>query len=188
MGNHQNRFYEFGEFRLDAHKRVLLKKGELVHLTHRVFEVLLVLIQNRERVLDKDELMKRVWEDTIVEEANLKNSISTLRKALGDERGASHYIQTLPKRGYKFIAPVIVLPDEDQTYLVEKHTTTEIVIDTLNEAREISAVNENYQRLASASRELPAGEAERSERGSDEDCHRWCRTHAATSDRPSEFH
>src|SRR5687767_8748561 len=140
MSKHQNRFYEFGEFRLDAHKRVLLKKGEPVHLTHKVFEVLLVLIENSGRVLDKDELINRVWEETIVEEANLKNSISTLRKALGDERGASHYIQTLPKRGYKFIAPVIALPDEDETYLVEKHTTTEIVIDAVSEDGSLAKV------------------------------------------------
>jgi Tol biopolymer transport system component/DNA-binding winged helix-turn-helix (wHTH) protein len=157
MNHHQSRFYEFGEFRLDAHKRLLLKNGELVHLTHKVFEVLLVLIQNSGRVLEKDELMNQVWEGTIVEEANLKNSISTLRKALGDERGASHYIQTLPKRGYKFIAPVIALPDEDETYLVEKHTTTEIVIDTFSENPDIRLINENQQRLESDFRELPEG-------------------------------
>jgi DNA-binding winged helix-turn-helix (wHTH) protein/Tol biopolymer transport system component len=157
MNHHQSRFYEFGEFRLDARKRLLLKNGELVHLTHKVFEVLLVLIQNSGRVLEKDELMNQVWEGTIVEEANLKNSISTLRKALGDERGASHYIQTLPKRGYKFIAPVIALPDEDETYLVEKHTTTEIVIDTFSENRDIRVINENQQRLESDFRELPEG-------------------------------
>lgn len=160
MGNHQSRFYEFGEFRLDAHKRVLLKNGELIHLTSKVFEVLLVLIQNSGRVLDKDELMKQVWEDTIVEEANLKNSISTLRKALGEERGQSIYIQTLPKRGYKFIAPVIALPDEDETYLVKKQTTTEIFIDTISEEGNPIASQESRQLHPSDLQALSTGEEE----------------------------
>ncbi len=159
MSQQGNRYYEFGEFRLDAHKRALLKNSEPIRLTPKVFEVLLVLVENSGRILDKDELMKRVWEGTIVEEANLKNSISTLRKALGDERGASQYIQTLPKRGYKFIAPVIALPDEEETYLLEKRTTTEIAIDTNGEDHEITAVEGNRPHLEADVREwLPADE------------------------------
>src|ERR1044072_7684056 len=162
MSQQGNRYYEFGEFRLDAHKRVLLKNNEPIHLTHKIFEVLLVLIENSGRVLEKEELMQRVWEGTIVEEANLKNSISTLRKALGEERGASHYIQTLPKRGYKFIAPVIALPDEDETYLIEKRTTKEVIIDAVGDDGSLMALDSLQQHLEAGSisftEELPAVE------------------------------
>jgi Tol biopolymer transport system component/DNA-binding winged helix-turn-helix (wHTH) protein len=105
-----------------------LRNGEIVHLTLKVFQLLLALVERSGQVMEKETLMERVWPDTAVEEANLKNSISTLRKILGDERGAETYIQTLPKRGYRFIAPVIALPDEDDIYLVEKRMTAEIVV------------------------------------------------------------
>ncbi len=129
MSQQKARYYEFGEFRLDARKRVLLRNGEIVHLTLKIFQLLLVLVERSGQVMEKDALMEMVWPDAIVEEANLKNSISTLRKTLGDEPGAETYIQTLPKRGYRFVAPVICLPDSDEIYLVEKRTTAEIVID-----------------------------------------------------------
>jgi eukaryotic-like serine/threonine-protein kinase len=130
MKTQKYRYYEFGEFRLDTYERLLLKNGQPVPLTFKVFDVLLVLVENSGRILEKEELMQRVWPDAMVEEANLKNSISAIRKALGEAPQASRYIQTLPKRGYRLMADVIALPDEDEAYLVEKHTTTEIVIDT----------------------------------------------------------
>ena len=98
--------YEFGPFSLDAGKRLLLRNGEPVALAPKVLETLLVLIENRERVLSKDELLKQVWGDTIVEEGGLTRNISVLRKALGEKPEDHQYIVTMPARGYRFVAEV----------------------------------------------------------------------------------
>ncbi len=129
MNEVKNRFYEFEEFRIDARERVLSKNGEIVALTFKSFDVLLTLVQNSGRLLEKDELMQRVWAEAMVEEANLKNCISALRKALGDSPHQSRFIQTLPKLGYKFVAPVIALPEKEAEIIVEKYTSAEIIID-----------------------------------------------------------
>src|SRR5437867_10279833 len=102
-------FYEFGTFRVDARERQVRRDGKLLALTPKVFDILLLLIQNPGRILTKDEMMKQVWPDTTVEEANLPRNISTLRKALGEER--NEYIETIPWRGYRFVAEVKELRD-----------------------------------------------------------------------------
>ncbi len=94
-------FYEFGPFRIDLTERVLLREGQPVQLTPKAFETLLVLVQHCGHVVGKDELMKRVWPDTFVEEVGLARNISALRKILEDD-----YIETIPKRGYRFRAEV----------------------------------------------------------------------------------
>jgi DNA-binding winged helix-turn-helix (wHTH) protein/TolB-like protein/Tfp pilus assembly protein PilF len=99
-------FYEFGRFRVNVAERVLLRGGEVVPLTPKVFEILLTLVENSGQVISKDDLMKRVWPDTFVEEGNLTQNISLLRKALGEGQGAHQYIETIARRGYRFIAPV----------------------------------------------------------------------------------
>lgn len=98
--------YEFGPFSVDAGKRLLLRTGEPVALAPKVFDTLLALIENRERVLSKDELLKRVWGDTIVEEGGLTRNVSVLRKALGEKPEDHQYIVTVPARGYRFVADV----------------------------------------------------------------------------------
>ena len=98
--------YEFGPFSLDAGKRLLLRNGEPVPLAPKVLETLLALIENRERVLTKDELLKQVWGDTIVEEGGLARNVSVLRKTLGEKPDDHHYIVTVPARGYRFVADV----------------------------------------------------------------------------------
>jgi DNA-binding winged helix-turn-helix (wHTH) protein len=100
------RSYRFGSFFVDAEKSVLLRDGEVVPLTPRTFEILLVLIRNRGRVLEKDEQLKEVWADTFVEENNLARNISVLRKALGEGPNEHKYIVTVPGRGYRFVASV----------------------------------------------------------------------------------
>ncbi|MCI0387459.1 MAG: winged helix-turn-helix domain-containing protein [Acidobacteria bacterium] len=99
--------YEFGHFRLDAIQRLLLRNGEIVPLTPKAFEILLFLVQHYGRVLSKDELMKAVWPDCFVEEANLARQISVLRKVLGESNGEHRYIETLPRRGYRFFTSVV---------------------------------------------------------------------------------
>ena len=98
--------YEFGPFCLDAGRRVVLRAGQVVPLTSKAFDTLLALIENRSRVVDKDELLKLIWPDTVVEERNVAVNISTLRKVLGDSLESHDYIVTLPGRGYRFVAPV----------------------------------------------------------------------------------
>jgi Tol biopolymer transport system component/DNA-binding winged helix-turn-helix (wHTH) protein len=98
--------YDFGPFSLDVKKRRLLKDGQAIPVTSKNFETLLALIENSDRVVEKDELLKRVWPDTVVEERNLAVSISTLRKVLGETPDAPEYIVTVPGRGYRFVAPV----------------------------------------------------------------------------------
>ena len=98
--------YEFGPFSVDAGKRLLLRNGEPVPLAPKVLETLLALIENRERVVSKDELLKQVWGDTIVEEGGLTRNVSVLRKALGEKPEDHQYIVTVPARGYRFVAEV----------------------------------------------------------------------------------
>ena len=102
-------FYAFGPFRLDAAKRVLLREGDMVPLPPKAVDVLLVLVESAGQLVEKSELLARVWPDTFVEEGNLSVNIFTLRKALGgddDKDDEDEYIKTVPKRGYVFVAGV----------------------------------------------------------------------------------
>jgi DNA-binding winged helix-turn-helix (wHTH) protein len=100
------RFYVFGLFRLDVTERVLSGHQGIVALTPKAFDTLLILVENSGHVLSKDELMEKVWPDSFVEENNLAQNISMLRKALGEESGGQRFIETVPKRGYRFVAEV----------------------------------------------------------------------------------
>ena len=99
-------FYEFGPFSLNAGKRLLSRNGEPVPLAPKVLETLLVLIENRDRVLSKDELLKQVWGDTIIEEGGLTRNVSVLRKALGEKPEDHQFVMTVPALGYQFVAEV----------------------------------------------------------------------------------
>ena len=103
-----NSCYEFGAYRLDTVERVLLRDGQPVPLTPKAFETLVVLVQNNGHVVEKDDLMKQVWQDTCVEEANLTQNIFTLRRVLEQSSEKPKYIETVPRRGYRFVAPVKV--------------------------------------------------------------------------------
>src|SRR5437588_765962 len=104
--------YEFGPFRLDATERLLLRDDHHIPLTPKAFETLLVLVEHGGHVMDKDELMKKVWPDTFVEEVNLAKNVSRLRKILDAEQ-SEHYIETIPKRGYRFVAGIREIWAED---------------------------------------------------------------------------
>jgi DNA-binding winged helix-turn-helix (wHTH) protein/TolB-like protein/Tfp pilus assembly protein PilF len=106
MGEGSNHFYEFGRFRLNSRDRALLRDQEVVPLTPKVFDMLLTLVESSGQVVSKDSLMKRVWPDTFVEEGNLTQNISLLRKALGEGQNGHQYIETVSRRGYRFVAPV----------------------------------------------------------------------------------
>src|ERR687887_1575061 len=106
--------YEFGPFRLDVTDRLLLRDEEHIPLTPKAFETLLALVEHGGHIIDKDELMKKVWPNTFVEEVNLAKNVSSLRKILGEDQ-SEHYIETIPKRGYRFVAGVREVWAEDPT-------------------------------------------------------------------------
>ncbi len=112
MSHKINHLYEFGLFRLDAGERLLLRDGESVPLTPKAFDLLLALVERHGRLTEKNELLKLVWPDTFVEEANLSYNISLIRKALGDGENGQKLIETVPKRGYRFVAVVREIRDE----------------------------------------------------------------------------
>src|ERR1700691_1386244 len=105
-------FYEFGKFRMDPDHRLLLAGNHPVPLQPKAFDVLMVLVQNSERIVSKDDLMTAVWPETFVEESNLAHHIFVLRKALGDSKGENRYLVTVPGRGYRFAAKVTVVEQE----------------------------------------------------------------------------
>ena len=120
MGQQDNHSYDFGRFRLKVAERVLLREGELVPLTPKVFDILVTLVEHGGQVVAKDDLMKRVWPNTFVEEGNLTQNISLLRKALGESPGGVQFIETVPRRGYRFVA------DTNQSWHEEPvHTSVE---------------------------------------------------------------
>jgi TolB-like protein/DNA-binding winged helix-turn-helix (wHTH) protein/Flp pilus assembly protein TadD len=99
-------FYEFGPFRLDAVEGVLIREGEPVRLTPKALKLLLVLVRRHHHLVEKDELIRLVWPDTVVEESNLSGNIHTLRQILGEGNNLDRYIETVPRRGYRFVAKV----------------------------------------------------------------------------------
>src|SRR5215216_3647659 len=101
-----NHYYRFGEFTLDANQKVLLHEGKPLALAPKVFDTLQILVENNRRIVTKGELMTRLWPDTFVEETNITYNIKQLRKALGDDARRPCYIETVARRGYRFIANV----------------------------------------------------------------------------------
>src|SRR5215216_120831 len=127
MNRPGSRFYLFDGFRVDVSERLLFQGDREVPLTPKVFDTLLMLLENSSHVLTKKELMQQVWPDSFVEENNLAQNISLLRKALGEQ-----YIQTVPKRGYRFIAEVTATGGEE-TLLVRERTRARIVVERSDE-------------------------------------------------------
>jgi TolB-like protein/DNA-binding winged helix-turn-helix (wHTH) protein/Tfp pilus assembly protein PilF len=136
MSNEQQHLCGFGPFTLDLTDRFLLRDGQPVPLPPKTLETLIVLVQHQGRLVTKDELMKTLWPDSFVEETNLNHHVWTLRKALGESAGGDRYIETVPRRGYRFVADVTELPLGSDELVVEKHSFTHIfteeaeVIDT----------------------------------------------------------
>ncbi|MGB9245015.1 MAG: transcriptional regulator, partial [Candidatus Acidiferrales bacterium] len=98
--------YEFGPFRLDCAKHLLLKDSNSLQIPPKAFEILVLLVEKRGALVTKGEVLNAVWPDTFVEENNLTQYVSMLRKALGDEAEDQKYIQTVPRLGYRFVSDV----------------------------------------------------------------------------------
>lgn len=107
------RYFEFGQFQLDVRERALLRNGEAVQLAPKAFDTLVILVENAGRLVEKDEMMRAVWPNSFVEEIGLARNISVLRKALGEDSGQPQFIETVPKRGYRFTAEVREKVDDD---------------------------------------------------------------------------
>lgn len=143
MSSQENQLYEFGPYVIDARSRILLKEGTTVRLTPKAFDTLLVLVKHASQVVEKEQLLREVWPDIFVEEGNLSNNIHGLRKALGDDSSEPRYIETISKRGYRFVAPVKVSQAdtgqigfrgiEDNAVVIEKHTYARVISDEFEE-------------------------------------------------------
>jgi DNA-binding winged helix-turn-helix (wHTH) protein/TolB-like protein len=170
MAEQTSQFYEFGRFRVKSDDRVLLRGGELVPLTPKAFDILLTLLENDGRIVNKDDLMKKVWPNTFVEEGNLTQNVSLLRKALGESANGPQFIETVPRRGYRFVAPVNRVHGNGQDSSIESAAGTRQIDDihfnnigttplTLQQGRSNSAVEAstlNFGRGTFLSRRLPA--------------------------------
>src|ERR1700735_4048783 len=127
MATESKVLYEFGPFRLDPDKQALLREDQPVPITPKAFETLLILVRHSREVVSKDELMKAVWPDAFVEEANLSQNIFMLRKALGDTPEDRRYIVTLPGRGYRFAAQVHAVRQEGEDVVIESRCPAPVV-------------------------------------------------------------
>jgi DNA-binding winged helix-turn-helix (wHTH) protein/Flp pilus assembly protein TadD len=120
LSDAQPHIYEFGDFRVDSGRRILFRDADQVPLTPKVFDTLVLLIANHGQVLEKKELMSAIWPDTAVEENNLNQNVSTLRRIFGETRGENRYIATVPGKGYCFTAEVRIsqatTPEEALTH------------------------------------------------------------------------
>jgi len=115
MANPNDNLYEFDHFRLDLSEKMLTKDGATVPLTPKAFDTLALLVEKSGRLVEKDELMNHLWPDTSVEENSLSQNIYLVRKALGEESRGPRYIETVPRRGYRFAAPVKRVSGGDMT-------------------------------------------------------------------------
>src|SRR5262245_66100229 len=111
MSQSPNRFYVFSNFRLDVEQRVLWNGEEMLALPPKVFDTLRLLVESEGRVVAKSELMEAIWANAFVEESNLSQNIYTLRRALGVDEHGRQFIETVPRRGYRFAVPVRLLDE-----------------------------------------------------------------------------
>ena len=145
--------YEFGDFRIDAAKRLLARRdGTPVPLTPRVFDTLLFLVEHHGTVLNKERLMEAVWPDAIVEENNLSQNISTLRRVFGETPGSHHFIVTVPGRGYRFVAEV-TRPDHNVPPINESGTSMEPGL-TQIKAESVAAISQRSPAMRTRKRRV----------------------------------
>jgi DNA-binding winged helix-turn-helix (wHTH) protein/TolB-like protein len=144
--------FQFGEFEMDTRARTLRRQRAIVTVNRRAFDVLLYLVQNPGKVVPRDELLKNVWPDTFVDENNLAQSISALRRALEEKPGDNSYIVTLPGRGYQFVIPVQVVAQQNLSIIPNAaNAASESPLGLLFQERTIqtSVITEENRRLSS---------------------------------------
>ncbi|HEU4390241.1 MAG TPA: winged helix-turn-helix domain-containing protein, partial [Blastocatellia bacterium] len=119
--------YDFGRFRLDVGERRLLCDGRPLNLAPKVFDTLVILVENSPRLVTKDEMMSRLWPDTFVEEVTLARNISDLRKALNEAAAGEVFVETVPRHGYRFVVPVSRREWEAPAIVIEKHSRSRLI-------------------------------------------------------------
>ena len=127
MSRREKQLYEFGPFRLDPAEHTLLRDGQPIPLRPKVFDILLVLVENHGHLVEKEDLMSSVWTEQFVEEGNINKNISMLRRALSEGENGQQFIETVPKRGYRFTADVRKVRFDDTTALVPQTETSDVV-------------------------------------------------------------
>jgi Tol biopolymer transport system component/DNA-binding winged helix-turn-helix (wHTH) protein len=130
MSQSDNKLYEFGSFRLDTVERVLWRDEEILVLPPKVFETLVMLVKKGGGVVSKSELMDAIWADAFVEESNLSQNIYTLRRTLGIDAQGKQFIETVPRRGYRFAAPIRALSTSEVKADTEKQTNEIVFSDS----------------------------------------------------------
>lgn len=148
------RIYEFGPFRLVPSERQLLRDGEPIQLAPKAFEVLVVLVRNGGHLVGKDELLKELWAGSFVEESNVSHNVYLLRKALGEETNGARYIETVPRKGYRFVAPVREVAPAGAVETVVGEQRTHVASEEESEGE--SDASERRARTAPAPAERPA--------------------------------
>jgi Tol biopolymer transport system component/DNA-binding winged helix-turn-helix (wHTH) protein len=151
--------YQFDGFTVDLARRMLLRENRPVHLKPKAFDLLVVLVESRGRVVTKEELLKQVWPNQFVEQGNLTVHISALRKALGERMGQPRYLVTIPGSGYRFV-PLVGGPREPaetkEGLVIEQHTLSRVVVEDEDVQGE-KAIKEVIEGLAGNSRSQTAG-------------------------------
>ncbi len=148
------RIYHFDRFRLDADERLLFDRGVPVQLAPKVFDTLVMLVENSGHALSKEEMMEAIWADSYVEENNLAQNISILRKALGTGSGGMGFIETVSKRGYRFVATVHC-SDRDEITIERIHTTLTVEEEIDSAESEQSLLEGGGSRLLLSSAQTP---------------------------------
>lgn len=152
MDNKTNGLYEFGPFRLDAQERRLIRGKESIAIPPKAFDTLLVLVRNSGRLLEKEDLLKSIWPESFVEEGNLSLNISILRKALGDKPAKAEYIETVPKRGYRFIAEVRAWQEDRPKQAQESPSNTAAPDEETCDGQQQAGPFKSYDRVFSRER------------------------------------
>jgi len=143
---------EFGPYRLDRDQQLLFREDEIIPLAPKIYDMLLALIESGGRVVDKEDLLRRVWQDAFVEEGSLARSVSTLRKTLGENPRDQKYIVTVPKRGYRFVARVTATQASDRT--ISPPTTQKIAHNFVGRLLERKRLEEHLEAMLSGSGKL----------------------------------
>jgi len=135
------RIYEFGPFRLDEKERLLFRNGTPIPLTPKVFDLLLLLVQRSNSLVEKEAILSAIWPDAFVEEANLSVNVATLRKALGEGTSEAQYIETVPKRGYRFLAKVRTRKAENDRSEVALQSSIHVSQQPIRKAHAVEGLN-----------------------------------------------
>lgn len=162
MNNAPNQIYSFGKFRLDEEERLLFDGKETISLTPKAFDTLVLLVKNCGRVLSKEKIMQTVWEDSFVEENNLAQNISLLRRVLGETKDGIKFIETVSKHGYRFIAPVENVGNEEPELVIVERTRATISIreEIIDEAEDSNILQTQPAQLKAVSSALPVHKPE----------------------------